>query len=119
MSNMLRGAVIGHMLGSDGGRAERNAAVATERANAAGKIAKYKIDAADWRNRATRLQANLNARKMSEDVLLQALQKENANHPLASREAVEGLVDKLVAEEDAKRKTDYEAYAEDIARRIP
>ena len=119
MSDMLRGAVIGHMLGSDGGRAERNAAVATERANAAGKIAKYKIDAADWRSRATILAANVQARKMSEDALLQALQEENANHPLASREAFEELFRKGLSEEDVKRKANYEAYAEDIARRIP
>lgn len=119
MSDMLRGAMIGHMLGSDGGLADRNLAASTERAKAAKVIAKHKIEAADWRSRATILAANVQARKMSEDALLQALQKENANHPLASREAFEELVGKGLSEEDAKRKANYEAYAEDIARRIP
>ena len=116
---MLRGAVIGHMLGSDGGRAERNAAVATERANAAGKIAKYKIDAADWRSRAAVLATNIVARKMSEDVLLKALQEENVNHPLANREAFEELVTEARLKEAEKKNADYEAYTADIARRIP
>jgi len=119
MSNMLRGAVIGHMLGSDGGRAERDAAVATERANAAGKIAKYKIDAADWRSRAAVLQVNVQARKMSEDALLQALQKENANHPLASREAVEALVHEAYYKEAEKKNSDYDAYTANIEKLIP
>jgi hypothetical protein len=119
MSDMLRGAMIGHMLGSDGGRAERNAAVAEAELAAERKITKHKIDAADWRSRATILAANVQARKMSEDALLKALQEENANHPLASREAFEELFRKGLSEEDAKRKANYEAYAEDIARRIP
>lgn len=119
MNGMLKGAMIGHMLGSDGGRSERELAVATEKANAARKIAKHQNEADDWRSRATVLAANLNARKMSEDALLKALQAENANHPLAKREAVDGLVDGVLDEEYKKRNADYEAYTANIEKLIP
>ena len=37
--------------------------------------------------------AHLAARKLAEDQLIAALKAENANHPLASREAIEAIVD--------------------------
>jgi hypothetical protein len=119
MNGMLRGAMIGHMLGSDGGRAERNAAVAEAELAAERKITKHRVDAADWRSRAAVLATNLNARKMSEDALLQALQKENANHPLASREAVDALRHEAYEKEKEKKNTNYDAYTANIEKLIP
>ena len=39
--------------------------------------------------------ASLAARRFAEDQLIAALKAENANHPLASKEAVEALVDEV------------------------
>jgi hypothetical protein len=42
------------------------------------------------------LRASLAARKLAEDQLIAAPKAENANHPLASREAVEAIVDENI-----------------------
>jgi hypothetical protein len=60
---------------------------------------KIKDLAADYRNYRFRAEsqihgfrAGLAARKLAEDRLIAALKAENANHPLASREAIEAIV---------------------------
>ena len=65
-----------------------------------------------WRQRAMDLRSGLKARKMSETLLLEALQKENPQHPLASRQAVEEIVDHVLDVEYGVWDADPQAYAE-------
>ncbi|GAB1233278.1 hypothetical protein UT4_17450 [Ferrigenium sp. UT4] len=104
MSNqLLTGLVMGKLLGGGDktaeiaaeGRATRAAMDADmARSSAAnshntalaivGVLNKERKENGNWRRYANRLRANLNARKMSEATLLEALKQENINHPLAT-----------------------------------
>lgn len=70
--------------------------VAAERDEAINNLNQYVFRA---KSHVHGLRANIFARKIAEDRLIAALKAENANHPLASKEAVEALVDENMRKE--------------------
>lgn len=120
MSNdIVSGLMMGHLIGSDGGRAERAADIARAKASDA-RFNRETVDMLhSWRKRATAFSANNEARKMSEESLIAALAAENADHPLATREGFEKVVDENLAKESEKRSADYPAYCDMVEKKIP
>lgn len=113
MSDLISAAAAGHLISTDGGRGAIDGALDAEvRARIA--LRDQKVVTEDWRHRARVLSASVKARKMSEAALLEALQQENANHPLASREAIEKVSDEAFHLEISKMNRDPEAYSDEI-----
>ena len=65
------------------------------------EVQTLRAEKASWRNYAASMKANLDARKMSEHHLLEALKAENINHPLGKKEGFEAHFDHLLAEQYA------------------
>ncbi|GAB1233279.1 hypothetical protein UT4_17460 [Ferrigenium sp. UT4] len=99
MSNqLLTGLVMGEMLsgGDRSAEIDANTRAYTARSQADTAIELLKREREEheqthearqgWRQYAARLRTNLEARKMSEATLLEALKKESVNHPLATEE---------------------------------
>jgi hypothetical protein len=71
---------------------------------------KAQQEAQDFRRYASRLKINLEARKMSESVLLKALKEENINHPLATEAGFEALFQKMIADQYGYSSSPENAY---------
>ena len=66
------------------------------------KLNESKKYGVDWRQYASRLRINLDARKLSEATLLLELKKANIEHPLATEEAYAALFNKNLEDQYAK-----------------
>ncbi|MBY0577152.1 MAG: class I SAM-dependent methyltransferase, partial [Gallionellaceae bacterium] len=85
--DFILGAALYDRAASDAAQAKSNALYYAEKSGEAeGKLLAWKRTA---RSHVHSLRACMAARKMTEDQLIAALKAENANHPLASREAVD------------------------------
>lgn len=62
-------------------------------------VKKEKDAALSWRQYAGHLRANLEARKMAEDALLDELRKANVNHPMATVEGFSTTFKKMLSEQ--------------------
>lgn len=67
----------------------------------AGQVAELTDQVENWRIYASRLRANLDARKASESTLLEDLKRENINHPLATREGFEAMFQEMLCNQFA------------------
>lgn len=89
--DFILGAALYDRAASDAAQAKSNALYYAEKSGEAeGKLLAWKRTA---RSHVHLLRAFSAAHKMTEDQLIAALKAENANHPLASREAVDAAVD--------------------------
>lgn len=89
--DFILGAALYDRAASDAAQAKSNALYYAEKSGEAeGKLRAWKRAA---KSHVHSLRAFSAAHKMTEDQLIAALKAENANHPLASREAVDAAVD--------------------------
>ena len=92
MSNgVLTGMLIGEALSRDHSAGYPSSADVA----AAKRGADNAKEMSDWRRKAMGLRCGVVSRKMSETLLLEALQQENPHHPLASREVIEKITDEV------------------------
>lgn len=99
MNEFVNGVMIGHMAG--GGLAQKVVYVRdhAQVASLQKQLQEAEAEGDEIFEYARNLRAHLNARKMSENDLLDALRKENAGHPLANDAAFEAIFQTHLAEQ--------------------